>query len=58
MRWGLTRDPVGKRPVKAWFSTKPAHLAEEILCAFGKRWSLEAPFEARRAHLDIEPQRP
>jgi hypothetical protein len=53
----LTRDPVGKRPVKALFSTDPAQSAEEVVSDFMKRWSLEATFEESRAHLGIETQR-
>ena len=41
IRWVLTRDPRGKRPPKALFSTDQAQPAEEIICDFMKRWSLE-----------------
>jgi hypothetical protein len=57
IRWVLTRDPSGKRPPKAIFSTDPAQLAEEIIKDFMKRWSLEVTFEESRAHLGIETQR-
>jgi len=57
IRWVLTRDPVGKRPPKAIFSTHPAQSAEEIIQDFMKRWSLEVTFEEGRAHLGIETQR-
>ncbi len=43
IRWVLTRDPAGKRPAKALFSTDP--------------WSLETTFEEGRAHLGLETQR-
>ena len=57
IRWVLTRDPAGKRQAKALFSTDPAQPAEEIVCDFMKRWSLEATCEEGRAHLGIETQR-
>lgn len=57
IRWVLTRDPAGKRPVKALFSTDQAQSAEEVVRDFMKRWSLEATFEESRAHLGIETQR-
>ena len=53
----LTRDPAGKRPPKALFSTDQAQPAEEMVRAFMKRWSLEATFEESRAHLGIATQR-
>lgn len=54
IRWVLTRDPKGKRPPKAIFSTDLTLSAEEIIQDFMKRWSLEATFEEGRAHLGIE----
>jgi DDE superfamily endonuclease len=57
IRWVLTRDPAGKRPPKALFSTDQAQPAEEIVRDFMKRWSLETTFEESRAHLGIETQR-
>lgn len=57
IRWVLTRDPAGKRPPKALFSTDQAQPATEIVRDFMKRWSLEATFEESRAHLGIETQR-
>ncbi len=57
IRWVLTRDPVGKHPAKAIFSTDPTQPAEEIIMDFMKRWSLEVTFEESRAHLGIETQR-
>jgi hypothetical protein len=53
----LTRDPLGKRPPKAIFSTDPTQPAEQIVSDFMKRWSLEVTFEEGRAHLGIETQR-
>lgn len=57
IRWVLTRDPAGKHPPKAIFSTDPTQTAEQIILAFMKRWSLEVTFEESRAHLGIETQR-
>jgi hypothetical protein len=57
IRWVLTRDPTGKRPPKALFSTDQAQPAEEIVRDFMKRWSLEGTFEESRAHLGVETQR-
>jgi hypothetical protein len=57
IRWVLTRDPAGKRPPKALFSTDQAQPAQEIVRDFMKRWSLETTFEESRAHLGIETQR-
>jgi hypothetical protein len=57
IRWVLTRDPSGKHPPKALFSTDPTLTAEQIIKDFMKRWSLEVTFEESRAHLGIETQR-
>jgi hypothetical protein len=56
IRWVLTRDPAGKRPPKAIFSTDPTQTAEQIIRDFMKRWSLEVTFEESRArHRDAAP---
>jgi hypothetical protein len=57
IRWVLTRDPAGKRPPKALFSTDQTQPAEEMVRDFMKRWSVEATFEESRAHLGVETQR-
>jgi hypothetical protein len=57
IRWVLTRDPEGKRPPKAIFSTDLTQTAQQIVSDFMKRWSLEVTFEEGRAHLGIETQR-
>jgi DDE superfamily endonuclease len=57
IRWVLTRDPLGKRPPKAIFSSDPTQTAEQIISDFMKRWGLEVTFEEGRAHLGIETQR-
>jgi hypothetical protein len=53
----LTRDPSGKRPPKALFSTDPTQTAEQIVRDCMKRWSLETTCEESRAQLGIETQR-
>src|SRR5690348_13396113 len=57
IRWVLRRDPKGKRPPKAIFSTDLTQTAQQIVSDFMKRWSLEVTFEEGRAHLGIETQR-
>ena len=57
IRWVLTRDPQGRRPPKALFSTDQTQTAELIVRTFMKRWSLETTFEECRAPLGIETQR-
>jgi len=57
IRWVLTRDPAGKRPVKALLCTDQALSAEIIMRTFLHRWPLETTFEESRAHLGIETQR-
>jgi hypothetical protein len=57
IHWVLTRNPSGKHPPKAIFSTDPTQTAEQIVKDFMKRWSLEVTFEEGRAHMDIETQR-
>jgi hypothetical protein len=57
IRWVLTRDPEGKRPVKALLCTDQALSAETIITTFMHRWPLETTFEESRAHLGIETQR-
>ena len=57
IRWVLTRDPSGKRPPKAIFSTDLTQTAEQIVSDEISRWSLEVTFEEGRAHLGIETQR-
>jgi len=57
IRWVVVRDPAGKRPSRAFFSTDPNQAAPVIIGAFIKRWPLEVTFEESRAHLGIETQR-
>ena len=57
IRWVLTRDPAGKRPPKAIFSTDPTKQPNRSSAMRMKRWSLEVTFEESRAHVGIETQR-
>jgi hypothetical protein len=57
IRWVLTRDPSGKRPAKAIFSTDPTQTAEQIIHDEISRSRLEVTFEEGRAHLGSETQR-
>jgi len=57
IRWVLTRDPEGKRPVKALLCTNQALSAETIMRTFMHRWPLETTFEESRAQLGVETQR-
>ena len=57
IRWVLVRDPAGKQPTVAYFSTDIHQSAPTIIADFVKRWSLEVTFEEVRAHLGIETQR-
>jgi hypothetical protein len=57
IRWVLTRDPSGKPPPKASFSTDLTQTAEQLIRDFMKRWSLEVTFEEGRAHLGIQRHR-
>ena len=57
IRWVLTRDPEGKRPVKALLCTDQVLSAEAIITTFMHRWPIETTFEESRAHLGVETQR-
>lgn len=57
IRWVLVRDPQGKQPLRAFFSTDPAQTAPSIIADFVNRWPLEVTFEEARAHLGLETQR-
>jgi len=57
IRWVLTRDPQGKRPVKALLSTDQTLCAQTIIRTFMHRWPLETTFEESRAHLGVQTQR-
>lgn len=57
IRWVLTRDPAGKRPVKALLCTDQTLSAQTIICTFMHRWPIETTFEESRAHLGVETQR-
>jgi len=57
IRWVITRDPAGQRPVRTYFSTDQDQTGLSIVLDFIKRWSIEVTFEESRAHLGIETQR-
>lgn len=57
IRWVLVRDPAGKRPLRAFFTTDPHAPAAAIIGTFVKRWALDVTFEEARAQLGIETQR-
>jgi hypothetical protein len=57
IRWVLVRDPHGKRPLRAFFSTERAQAAPSIIADFVNRWPLEVTFEEARTHLGLETQR-
>ena len=57
VRWVIVRDPKGRLRPRAYFSTRQADTAREIVAEFIKRWAIEATFEEGRAHLGIETQR-
>ncbi len=55
--WVMTRDPAGKRPVRAYCSTDQQQTGLSMVLDFIKRWSIEVTFEESRAHLGIQTQR-
>jgi hypothetical protein len=57
IRWVLVRDPAGKLPTRAYFSTDLEQSAPTIITDVVKRWSIEVTFEESRAHLGVETQR-
>ena len=57
IRWVLVRDPAGKLPTRAYFSTDLAQPAQTIIADMVKRWSIEVTFEESRAHLGVQTQR-
>ncbi len=57
IRWVLVRDPAGKLPTRAYFSTDLEQSAPTIVTDVVKRWSIEVTFEESRAHLGVETQR-
>jgi hypothetical protein len=57
IRWVLVRDPAGRLPTRAYFSTDLAQSAPTIVADVVKRWAIEVTFEESRAHLGLETQR-
>lgn len=56
-RWVLARDPAGKLPTRAYFSTDLEQPACALIADVVKRWAIEVTFEESRAHLGVETQR-
>lgn len=57
IRWVLVRDPAGKLPTRAYFSTDLEQSAPTLVADVVKRWSIEVTFEESRAPLGVETQR-
>jgi len=57
IRWVISRNPAGKRPVRTSFSTDQAQTGLSILLDFIKSWTIEVTLEESRAHLGIQTQR-
>lgn len=57
IRWVLVRDPLGKFPPTAFFSTTLAFSPQQILTCFILRWGVEVTFQECHAHLGLETQR-
>jgi len=57
IRWVLVRDPAGKLPTRAYFSTDLEQPVPTIITDVVKRWAIEVTFEESRAHLGVETQR-
>ena len=57
LRWVLVRNPHGKRPSRAFFSTNQHQSATSIVADVVQRWPIDVTFEESRAHLGFETQR-
>lgn len=57
IRWVLVRDPDGKRPPQAFFSTDTNLEPADVIALFVRRWQIEVTFAETRAHLGVETQR-
>lgn len=57
IRWVRVRDPEGKPPPQAFFSTNTKLDPAEILALFVRRWQVEVTFAEPRAHLGVQTQR-
>jgi len=57
IRWVLTRDPLGQRDARAYFSTDQQQSGLATVLDFMKRWPIEVTFEETRAHLGVQTQR-
>lgn len=54
VRWVVVRDPEGKRPDEAFFTTEVDLLPRDIVEVFVRRWGLETTFQETRRHLGLE----
>ena len=57
IKWVVVRDPAGKLPTEAFFTTDLQASEEQILTWFVLRWNVEVTFEELRTHLGVETQR-
>jgi hypothetical protein len=57
IRWVLSRDPPERFKPPALLSTHLEPTCAQRLAWFGRRWTMDVPFEEARAHLGMEPQR-
>ena len=57
LRWVLVRDPQGRMPPSAFFSTTLSDSPHQIVGWFVQRWRVEVTFQECRAHLGVESQR-
>ena len=57
IKWVVVRDPAGKLPTEAFFTTDLEASEEQILTWFVLRWNVEVTFEELRTHLGVETQR-
>jgi hypothetical protein len=57
VRWVLIRDPAGQFQPQALLCTDAEIDAQQIVCWYAQRWSVEVTFREVREHLGVETQR-
>jgi hypothetical protein len=57
VRWVLIRDPAGQFQPQALLCTDAKFDAQQIVCWYVQRWSVEVTFREVRDHLGVETQR-
>jgi hypothetical protein len=57
LRIVITKDPSGRLPSRAFFSTDATDSAADVLRRYARRWSLEVTFAAAKQSLGIEEPR-